>query len=371
MRRTLRLARRGAGGHGVGTGGAVIDVVAFLIPGDLFVGCVGVGDVRIGETVLLAETNGVRLAVFHALAAGDAFILVHSGNEVGADAVRRTEQLGDAQRVARAAAAVADGGDVVKAEGLVHLVDKAVVLGAPEDLVRFFLGNEAVLAVLGEADGVVVEIEAHILFQMAAAFAHQTARSSAGAGADGDCPRLFDQRGDLVIGGFVRVVFDGAHNGHNAHEIHAVAEHRGEHADADAGILLKTRAELGVRVALLAVGENALHDAGYPDRVIVAENAAADARADDARFNELVALRLHEIEALSRLFGEILRGEVGFETHAHHNGTHVVIDDGIKDSVLGIAVGNAGVRQTFETDLGCERKNVWSVCHGSCPPMIL
>ena len=27
---------------------------------------------RIGETVLLAETNGVRLAVFHALAAGGA-----------------------------------------------------------------------------------------------------------------------------------------------------------------------------------------------------------------------------------------------------------------------------------------------------------
>ena len=368
MRRTLRLARRGAGGHGVGTVGAVIGVVAFLIPRDLSVGFVGVGDVRIGETALLAEADGICLAVFHALTAGDALVLIDTGDKVGADAVRRAEHLGDAQREARAAAAVADGGNVVKAGGLVHFVDEAVVLGALEDLVSLFLGNEAVLAVLGEADGVVVEIEAHILFKMTAALAHQAAGTAAGAGADGDRPRLIDQCGELVVGGFVRVVFNGAHNGHNAHEVYAVAEHGSQHTDADAGILLKARAELGVRVTLLTVGENALHDARYPDRVVVTEHAIADARAYDTRLNELVALCLHKFNALFRLFGEILHGEVGFQTHAHHNGAHVVIDDGIKDLVLGIAVGNAGVRHTFETDLGCESKNVRSVCHGSRPP---
>ena len=74
-------------------------------------------------------------------------------------------------------------------------MDKAVVLGAPKNFICLLLGDETVFAALGEADGIVVQVEAHILFQMAAALAHQTAGPAAGAGADGDRPRFFDERG--------------------------------------------------------------------------------------------------------------------------------------------------------------------------------
>ena len=90
-------------------------------------------------------------------------------------AVGRAEQLCDAQRIAGAAAAVAYGVYAVKAERLVDLVDKAVILGALEHLISLLLADQAVLAVLGEVDGIVVKVHAHILFKMAAALSDQAA----------------------------------------------------------------------------------------------------------------------------------------------------------------------------------------------------
>ncbi len=367
VRRALRLAGSRAGGHDVGAVGAVIDVVAALVPGHFLIRLIRVGNVRIARAQLLAESDGIGLAVFHALAAGDALVLIDPCDEVRAHALGGAEHLGYAQRVAGAAAAVADGGDAVEAGGLVHVVDKTVILGALEYLVGLLLADEAVLAVFGEVYGIVVEVHAHILFQMAAALAHEPARTAAGAGADGDRRCVFDDGRKLVVGRSVAVVLDGAHDGHDAHEVHAAAEHGSEHADADAGVLLKADRKVGVLLALFAVAEYALHDAGHPDGVVVERLFAVVAHAYDACLDELIALLLRKLDTLFRLLRQILDGEVLLKAHTHHYRAHIVVNDGRKDPVLGILIGDAGVGQALKTDLGCQCKDVRSVCHNVSP----
>ena len=230
-------------------------------------------------------------------------------------------------------------------------MDKAVVLGALEDLVSLLLGDKAVLAVLGEVDGVIVEVNAHILLEVTAALAHETAGTAAGAGADGDSLCVLDNGRQLVVGGGVGVVLNGAHDGHDAHEVYAVAENGSQHADSYAGVLLEANAEVGIFVALLAVGEDALHDAGDPDGVVVAGLAVYLADADNAGLDQLIALLLSKLNALFCLLGKVFDGEVLLKTHTHHDRTHIIVDDGVKDPVFGILVGDARVGQAFKADL--------------------
>ncbi len=58
-------------------------------------------------------------------------------------------------------------------------MDKTVVLGALKDLVSLFLGDESVCTGLSHVNGVVIEVHAHIVFNVAAALAHQTACTAA------------------------------------------------------------------------------------------------------------------------------------------------------------------------------------------------
>ena len=246
-------------------------------------------------------------------------------------------------------------------------MDKAVVLGALEDLIGLLLADEAVLTGFGEVYGVVVEVHAHVLLQMSAALAHEPARAAAGAGTDGDGPCLLYDGRQLIVGGRSCVALNGAHNGHDAHEVHAAAEHGSEHADADAGILLEADTEVGILFALLTVREDALHDAGHPDGIVVAGLLAAVTDADNARVYELVALLLNKFGAFSALLCELLRRKLLLQTHAHHDGAHVVVNDGSKYSVLGILVGDARVGQALKADLRCQRKDVRSVGHSIFP----
>ena len=144
VRRACRLAGRGALRHDVRAVDAEVGIVVLARP-QRVARRIGRAVLR-GRTVaeLHAELHGVELAVFHALAAGHALVLVHLGDVIGADRVRRAEVRGDAQRKARAAAAVADRRRILEAGRDVELVDKAVVLGALEDLIGLFLGDEAV-----------------------------------------------------------------------------------------------------------------------------------------------------------------------------------------------------------------------------------
>ena len=199
MRRADGLAGGGAAVHNVASVGAVVDVVGLAVPGDGDVGVIRVGDSGVIDAAFLAELDRVGLAVLDALAAGDALFLIDLRGEVRADRVLCAEHLSNAQGKAGAAAAVAYRGRLLKAGGLVYLMDKAVVLSAAEDLIGFLFADKAVRAGLAVGDGVIVEVHAHVLFKMAAAFAHKAARAAAGAGADGDSGGVLDERAYLIV----------------------------------------------------------------------------------------------------------------------------------------------------------------------------
>ena len=240
---------------------------------------------------------------------------------------------------------------------------QAVLLGPPENLICLLLADEPVLAVPGEADGIVVDIHAHIFFQVAAALAHQAAGTAAGARAHGDGGGPLNNGSHLVIGGRVAVVLDGAHNGHHPHEVDAAAQHRGQHPHADAGVLFKALAQIGVFFALLPVAEDALHNAGDPDGVVIKRLSVVIADADHAGPDQLAALLLGKFHAFFRFFGQVLNGEVLFKTHPHHDGAHIVVDDGVKDPVFGVFVGDAGVGQALEAYFGSQGQDVGSAAH--------
>ena len=119
---------------------------------------------------------------------------------------------------------------------------QAVVLRPAENLIGLLLADQPVGPGVGIVDGILIEIHAHILFQMAAALAHKAASPAAGAGADGNGAGIFNQGSHLVIGSGTGIVLNGAHDGHDAHEVDTVAENGSQHADSYAGVLLEANA---------------------------------------------------------------------------------------------------------------------------------
>lgn len=207
---------------------------------------------------------------------------------------------------------------------------------------------------------------------MAAAFADEAAGTAAGAGADGDGRCLLDKGTNLVIGRGLGVIFNGAHDGHNTHEHHAllaVLHYRSDHCDAAAGVLLKACAKVGVALALLVVREDALHDAGHPNGVVPTGLCAVETLhgAADAGLVELVELLARPFDACLAALCDLLGGARGIELHVEHDLAHIVVDDRLEDAVLGVIVGDAGVGQTFEADLGRQLQNIRSVCHNRSP----
>ena len=187
---------------------------------------------------------------------------------------------------------------------------------------------------------------------MAAAFAHQPSGAAAGARPHRHGPGVVDDFRHFVVAGFAGVVFNGALHRDHAHQVHADVHERRQHRNAHAGVGFKALAEHGVFVALLAVGENALHDAGHPDGVVPAFLPVDFAAAHNARNAQLVQLLLRKGEVLLCPPCDFLRGAVGFEAHVHHDFAHVVVDDRLQDLILRIVVGDAGVGQAFQADFG-------------------
>ena len=137
------------------------------------------------------------------------------------------------------------------------------------------------------------------------------------------------------------------------------------------GRMVKTAAQIGIFVALLTVGQNTLHDARDPDGVIVARLAVHHPCADHAAGNELVKLRLGEIHALFRAPCNVLRRSGGLKTHVHHYLAHIIADNRLKDSVLGIGIGDTGIGQAFKAYLRSKLQNIRSFCHFTPPLHII
>lgn len=94
---------------------------------------------------------------------------------------------------------------------------------------------------------------------------------------------------------------------------------------------------------------------------------AAISNADNARSYELIALLLNIFNALFALLCKLLCGKLLLKTHTHHDRAHIVVDDGLKNSILGILVGNTGIGHAFKADLRSQRKNIRSVCYCFSP----
>ena len=189
---------------------------------------------------------------------------------------------------------------------------------------------------------------------MAAAFPHESAGPAAGTRTDRNRPGVFNQLVHLIVTGLAGIVFDGALDGDDAHQVHAHIHKRRQHSDPFPGIALKTLAQHGILVTLLPVGEHTLHDAGYPDRVVPAELSVDRAGPDYACELQFFQLLPCEVQILLRPPGDIFRRAVGLQTHVHHDLTHVVIHDRLQDLIFGIVVSNAGIGQAFKTDFGCQ-----------------
>lgn len=143
-----------------------------------------IDDRAILRAQLLSELGGARRAYLGTLAAGNAFFRIDVRAVSGSGHVRRVEQLAGAQRIAGADAAVADTEDLILTVNVRDLMYKAVVLGALQDLHDFFARCRTGLVGLDGVGHHVADGDAHILFQMAAAFAADPAGTAAGAGAD-------------------------------------------------------------------------------------------------------------------------------------------------------------------------------------------
>ena len=356
--------------HDIFSVGAVLNVVALLVPGNSLVGVIGIGNAGVVNAVFLTKLQCIGLAMLHALTAGHAVFLVDPGNIVGADGVLGAEQLGYTQGVAGAAAAVTYCGGILKAGSLVYLVDKTVFLGALEYLVHLFLGNGAVCTGLDEVNGIIVEIDAHIVLKMSAAFADKAAGTAAGAGAYGESERFLNKGAQLVVGGGAGVIFNCGHDGHNAHKAHAGlagVESGYQHFKSAAGVFLKAGAEIRISVALLTVGENTFHNAGHPDGIVVVEHTVNHATADDTCHNQLIDLLLNKCHIFLAASCQLFGSTVFLKTHMHHYFAHVVIYYRGENPVLRVFVSNAGVGERLKAYLCSQFKYVWPVCHSLTP----
>ena len=142
---------------------------------------------------------------------------------------------------------------------------QAVFLGAVDDLQRLLTGD-----LLGAAGADVVlsalaHLHAHVLVKMAAAVVDAGAAGAAGAGGHAERVVLVEIVAQTVVGLDVINALERTLDGGDAHQTVAVREDRRHGLHADAGVLLKRLADLGMAVQQLRVVDQHLHDAGRED----------------------------------------------------------------------------------------------------------
>ena len=113
--------------------------------------------------------------------------------------------------------------------------------------------------------GGLVEEDADVLLEVAAALAHDAPRAAAGAVRDRDGIGVVHYAVYLLIGAAARVVVYGHLDGDDAHHALADGDEGRERRYSLAGVLLKALGDDGVLLAHLLVADHHLHDARHPD----------------------------------------------------------------------------------------------------------
>ena len=214
---------------------------------------------------LLAQLHSASGTYLHALAAGDALVLLHMGAVGGSGEVGGVEVLAGAQGEANAQVAVAETEDLVGAVDVGGLVDVAVLLGALADLQRLFLGDAATLAGLYQVLGKVAQADAAVVLNFAGALAIQAAGVAAGTVAHGKAALVLVQPvGNVLNGQGLILGLDGLLHGDDVHS-DAVAAGRNQMGLAlqgQEGHLVKGVRQLGVLLHLPEHHVGHLGDAG-------------------------------------------------------------------------------------------------------------
>ncbi|OPZ59948.1 MAG: hypothetical protein BWY87_00737 [Deltaproteobacteria bacterium ADurb.Bin510] len=334
MGRTVGLAGRGAAGDHVFAVGAVVVVPLVGEPGafgDLGTRR-GFGQGLLGAD-LLAELEGVGRAVFDALAAGYALVLVDGRLVVGGVGVVGLVEAGDAGGEAGARAAVADGGGLALAVDRGHLVHQTVFFGHADDVEGFFAGDFAAAAGADVVFGGGAHKDAHVLLDVAAALAQDAARGAAGTVGHGEDVVLVEVVGDLFEGYLLHVGVDGALDRDDAHRTVARRQVGRQLGDADAGVFLEGPADLGVFGQLFAVADHLLEDAGGEGLDEEAVDAVAVVDAADADHGQLIEQAAGIFERAAAARGDLFGG--AFLAQAEGQG-HIglVVTDDAGDAVV-------------------------------------
>ena len=219
---------------------------------------------RSGRAQLLSEPQSVHLAVFNTLTAGDAFALVNLSAIIGLHNGRIIKEPAASQGKAGALAAVAYAGNSAGAVDVRQLMDKPVVLGSLQYLVCFFLCDLPSVTGFHLKIGGTVEHYAHILFEMAAAFAQNSAGAAAGAVGNGDLPRVFYVGTELICRNGVTVEIYRGFDRDDSHNAHASRQVGGHELHILHRVFIKTARDLGMSFDLLFVADHHLHDTGHP-----------------------------------------------------------------------------------------------------------
>ena len=196
--------------------------------------------------------------------------------------------------------------------------------------------------------GGLVEEEADVRLQVAAALAHEAARPAAGAVRDGDGVGVVHDAVDLLVGAAARVVVYGHLDGDDAHHALADGDEGGQRGNALARVLLEALGYDGVLLAHLLVADHHLHDARHPDGHVELVHAVLFGEAADAELGQLVEHLRDPVERLFDLLGDLLGRHVVADAQAHGDLGHLVRQHGVEDLVFGVVRRDAGVGAAFE-----------------------
>ena len=191
-------------------------------------------------------------------------------------------------------------------------MDKSIVLGALEDLQSLFPCDFSRASGTDEVFSAFSHLDAHILFQMAAALIQYAAGSAAGAGSHREAVVFIQVAAyTLVIGNTLDTLQGTFHRG-NAHKAVAIGEHGRDFGDSCAGVFFKCAGDFGMSLQQFLVVDQHLQYAGGINLHIVAilPELFFIRTAEYADPGKAIGDTLGFFYALACFFGKVFHGAV-------------------------------------------------------------
>ncbi|OQA64681.1 MAG: hypothetical protein BWY39_00067 [Spirochaetes bacterium ADurb.Bin269] len=236
---------------------------------------------------------------------------------------------------------------LVPAVDVRNLVHQPVFLGPLDNLEGFFAGNLAAASGANVVFRRVPHLDAHIFFQVSAAFAHDFAGRAAGAVGHGENIVFVQVLGDFLVVGTAGFAHDRLLDRDDAHQTLAYGEGSCGHGAAHAAVRFHCPADLRVLFDVRVLVDHHFHDAGDPGIVPVLVDAVLLVHETDARVGELVAQPLGVFQRLAAFRRKFFRAHRNAEAHLHRDLGHFGRDDGFEYHVFGVGRKNFALLAPF------------------------